>query len=360
MLIRHKTILKILLLPVALILGLELLLQLGALIVAATGREMPTGWSTEHTRVLALGDSNTFGIYLNEDESYPSQLEALWNARHPDNPIEVLNLGYPGTNSYRAADTLEDIINTFKPDIVLLTIGVNDKFTASEFVETNADVSSDAVIWEPMAILRRYSRLYKLAYIASQGKAATDNMTESTSGSLVESGEAMVKSRDILTWSDDPKERWDNIFLFKVANSEATEGSSGLAETVTYGDKKFVMVTEKENSNTPGKEKGFRYLQQNLASIEQKVEGSGADFYLLTYAASAGFYAPTNVQLRTYVENNSTVRFIDVATEFAKDCSKSADCADLFFQDYHPKAKGYEKVALIVAEALEGNERFSE
>jgi hypothetical protein len=338
---------------------LELLLQLGALIVAATGREMPTGWSTAHIRVLALGDSNTFGIYLDEEESYPSQLEALWNARHPENPIEVLNLGYPGTNSYRVADTLGDVINTFKPDVVLLTVGVNDKFTASEFVETNADVSSDTVIWEPMAMLRRYSRLYKLAYIASQGAAATDNNTESTSGSLVESGEPTVKSRDILTWSDDPNKRWDNIFRFKLANSEATEGSSGMAETVTYGDKKIVMVTEKENVDTPDKEKGFLYLQQNLASIEKKVEDSGADFYLLTYAASAGFYAPTNVQIRTYVENNTSVRFIDVATEFAKDCPKSADCTDLFFQDYHPKAEGYEKVALIVAEALERDDRFS-
>ncbi len=77
MTVTPSKMLKIILLPFVILVGIELFLQLGALIVAATVRDMPTGWSTENTHVLALGDSNTFGIYLNEDESYLSQLEKL-------------------------------------------------------------------------------------------------------------------------------------------------------------------------------------------------------------------------------------------------------------------------------------------
>jgi len=357
---RRSTVVKILLLPVVVILGVELLLQLGALVVAAAGREMPTEWSTEHTRVLALGDSNTFGIYLNEEESYPSQLEALWNARHPDRPIEVLNLGYPGTNSFRVAANLQEMINTFKPDAVLLTVGVNDMFTAAEFVEADSDVTGGTALGDLMLMLRRYSRLYKLVYMARQGTTASDDKDDSTGLSLTEPGEATVKGRDTLTWSDDPDERMGKIIDFKIANSEDTGGLAGRAETVVYGDKKIVMISNKENSNTPDKEKGFHYLQRNLATIEQKVESNGAAFYLLTYAASASQYARVNKHIRSYVANNRSVRFIDVATEFSKDCPISADCTEFFFQDFHPKAKGYEKVALIVAEALEREAKFSD
>jgi lysophospholipase L1-like esterase len=350
---RIKRVLKVLLLPIVLILGIELLLQLGALIVAATGRDIPTGWSTKNTHVLALGDSNTFGIYLEEEDSYPAQLEKLWNGRHPDNMIEVVNLGYPGTNSFRVADTIEEVVTAFKPDVVLLTVGVNDMFTASEFVEANAEAGSDAAAWAPLTLLRRYSRLYKLVYMTKQGINSTDLSATTTGNQSSVSGNPAVNKRDLLKWSNDKEERMQGIIEFKKANSQSTENSTDLTETISYGDKTIVMISATENSNEPGKERGYHHIQHNLSSIRQKVEQSGATFYLLTYAASGGFYAAPNSEIRNYVENHQPLRFIDVATEIKKDCPVSANCQNLFFRDLHPKQKGYEKVAEIIAATFE-------
>ena len=73
---------------------LEVVLQLGALALRATGREMPAGWLTGDRRILCLGDSNTYGLYLDRSEAYPKQLEALWNQSGSPR-VEILNHGFP-------------------------------------------------------------------------------------------------------------------------------------------------------------------------------------------------------------------------------------------------------------------------
>ena len=55
-----------------------------------------------------MGDSNTYGLYLDKKDAYPKQLETIWNATHKNNPIEVINLGYPGSNSSDTRSKIED------------------------------------------------------------------------------------------------------------------------------------------------------------------------------------------------------------------------------------------------------------
>ena len=84
---------------------LTLVLLEGVLQVAAVfidKHQQPSQWlHPGRVRILTLGDSNTYGLYLQADQAYPSLLEQQWNAHHPDNRIEVINLGFPGTNSSR-------------------------------------------------------------------------------------------------------------------------------------------------------------------------------------------------------------------------------------------------------------------
>src|SRR5437016_3716125 len=80
---------------------LELALQLGALYNTRTGRRDPTTLIAGRRRILTLGDSNTYGLYVPPQAAYPRVLERLWNAHRPDDPIEVLNFAFPGMNSSR-------------------------------------------------------------------------------------------------------------------------------------------------------------------------------------------------------------------------------------------------------------------
>lgn len=147
--------------PVALVsavLLLELLLQLGALAVSVTGRERSSGWSTEGLRILAMGDSNTYGLWLEREQAYPAVLEREWNRLYSSPQIEVINLGYPGTNSSRILKDLPAAIEKYSPDLVTMMVGVNDFWIPPS--EGVGPRTSGVERW-----LRAHSRVYKLWYM---------------------------------------------------------------------------------------------------------------------------------------------------------------------------------------------------
>ena len=77
-------------------------------------------------RVLALGDSITFGMGVAQDKTFPAQTEALLNARSPGAPVEVLNMGIPGYNTLHELAQLREIGFGLHPDVVVLGYLHND------------------------------------------------------------------------------------------------------------------------------------------------------------------------------------------------------------------------------------------
>jgi lysophospholipase L1-like esterase len=82
-------------------------------------------------RVLALGDSCTFGSGAGQADTWPAQLERLLAGARPDLRIEVLNAGVPGWSSYQAVRYLERSGLDLAPDAVILAGGVNDAAPAT-------------------------------------------------------------------------------------------------------------------------------------------------------------------------------------------------------------------------------------
>jgi lysophospholipase L1-like esterase len=77
-------------------------------------------------RVLAVGDSCTFGSGAGSADTYPAQLERQLGALRPDLAFEVLNAGVPGFTSYQALRYLEIEGLDLEPDAVLFGTSVND------------------------------------------------------------------------------------------------------------------------------------------------------------------------------------------------------------------------------------------
>lgn len=71
-------------------------------------------------RVVALGDSFTYGWGVNLDDTWVKRLEAALIADGYD--IEVLNLAVPGFGPAEYADTAEKVIPILKPDLVLVGV----------------------------------------------------------------------------------------------------------------------------------------------------------------------------------------------------------------------------------------------
>jgi lysophospholipase L1-like esterase len=109
---------------VALVL-LEGFLRLGALIVRPDVSASGAG----ARRVLAVGDSNVYGLYLPRADAYPAQLARLL----PD--TVVVNAGVPGMDSGRLRSLLPALLDEHRPTDVLITVGANDVWTPGTAVD---------------------------------------------------------------------------------------------------------------------------------------------------------------------------------------------------------------------------------
>jgi hypothetical protein len=77
-------------------------------------------------RVIALGDSFTFGPEIHQDDAYPARLERILNHLDRSNRFSIFNFGVRG---YSTAQELNLLKNTYKkvaPNLVLLQITLND------------------------------------------------------------------------------------------------------------------------------------------------------------------------------------------------------------------------------------------
>ena len=83
-------------------------------------------------RILAVGDSCTFGSGAAQAETYPAHLEGLLKARRPEQQWEVINAGVPGFSSFQALRYLEREGFDLEPDAVLLASAINDASVAAE------------------------------------------------------------------------------------------------------------------------------------------------------------------------------------------------------------------------------------
>lgn len=82
-------------------------------------------------RVLAVGDSCTFGSGAGQADTWPAQLQKQLSAARPDLHVEVINAGVPGFSSYQALRYLETEGFGLEPDAVVFTSAVNDASPAT-------------------------------------------------------------------------------------------------------------------------------------------------------------------------------------------------------------------------------------
>lgn len=82
-------------------------------------------------RVLCVGDSNTFGVRVAAERSYPGQLEALLNAGAARRRYQVVNRGVPGKNTAQILADLEAEIAEVEPRVLLVLAGINNSWNVA-------------------------------------------------------------------------------------------------------------------------------------------------------------------------------------------------------------------------------------
>lgn len=94
-----------------------LILLAGYRFITSTHRDFDT--LSAGQRIVAFGDSLTFGTGATDGKDYPSQLSQMISR-------PVINAGVPGDTTASALKRLEKDVLAYSPDIVLITLGGND------------------------------------------------------------------------------------------------------------------------------------------------------------------------------------------------------------------------------------------
>jgi lysophospholipase L1-like esterase len=280
------------------VLLLEALLQVGAWYVRSSEREPVGLLSTSRMRVLCVGDSNTYGMWVDRSDAYPARLESTWNESGRAPRIEALNLGHPGNNSSRLLRNLPEMLESLDPDWVVIMVGANDFWT--EPVEIDAD-PAPSTLW---TFLRR-TRVHRLAYMVRRGFEAEEVKVE-----------AETLAPGTFEWSA------------RIGDRELDLGSA----TRRQQDKKRA-TTE---------------LMRNLAAAIERVEQHPARVVLMTYPSRKDLYGASN-HLTRAVAAQMRIPLVDLARAFGERCV-DIECSELLLQDQHPRPEGY----ALVAEALSG------
>ena len=279
---------------------------------------------TQRVRILVLGDSNTYGLYLEPADAYPAQLEALWNRDH-DPDLEVVNMGYPGTNSSTVVAHLEKAVATFRPDLVLIMIGVNDYWT----VPLGGGIESGSGPASLLDALRRHSRVYKLlALLLGAGDAG-------------ESRGRFVLDPTRMTGEHAAKLEHD------VRSEVTTEGTLG--EDVVIDDQRFDFRYRFRGPSDP-QTSGAATIEANLRRIVEMARALDVDVLFLTYASDRDFYQRANRAVRGSLARLRYPGLVDVTASF--DCSDATACEEYFFPDQHATAKGNTVIAKTLVAAL--------
>jgi len=108
-------------------------------------------------RILALGDSQTFGNGLDLIDTWPKQLESTLNSNSPSMGYEVINGGLPGSDTWQHEIILERMLPKYKPDAVILAFYTND--VVESFVPSDEARTSESKLAKQLAYLLKRSAL---------------------------------------------------------------------------------------------------------------------------------------------------------------------------------------------------------
>ena len=269
----------------------------------STRAEIPVEWVAGKLRVLCLGDSNTYGLWLDRNEAYPQQLEAVWNERISAPKLEVLNLGIPGTNSSRLVRELPKMLETVEPDIVIIMIGVNDFWTLPTPLDDAPAPHSQG------NFLTRHSLLYRLYDLYQRGRKSSQ------------------------------------LEVFMDPKASLTDKAQ---HKVRLGDREFEMGFVHAEQGLQGDSVGLR---DDLLRLVGLARDAKSPLYLMTYPTDRSFYDLANEVIRNVAKETGTP-LIDLTAVFAPICP-NPDCPDTLFPDGHPKAPGYRIVAETILERLQ-------
>ncbi len=135
-------------------------------------RDRPPG----RARVICLGDSYTFGHYVNDEEAWPAVLAA--GLRAAGHEVEVINAGVNGFTIADERRYLEERLMSLRPDVVVVVFSQNDLADLVrprpmiESMRDHAAVKSMPIVGPIVKVLQHTAIFNALQRLAARARGA--------------------------------------------------------------------------------------------------------------------------------------------------------------------------------------------
>jgi lysophospholipase L1-like esterase len=143
-------------------------------------------------RIVALGDSQTFGNGLELSETWPKQLARMLNRHSSSSRWEALNAGIPATDAWQHELFLREVLGTYHPDVVVLALYVNDVSKSYDPRPFASNSLSNTLERRAVSLLRR-------SLLVTATKATLDSLRH-----RFWPGDSVLRESRILTGEPDP------------------------------------------------------------------------------------------------------------------------------------------------------------
>lgn len=84
------------------------------------------------TRIFCVGGSTTACLLLDDQDTWPEQLQRLLQARYPEATIDVVNAGVNASTTRNDINLIAQRVLAFEPDIIVMLAGFNDARIAQQ------------------------------------------------------------------------------------------------------------------------------------------------------------------------------------------------------------------------------------
>jgi lysophospholipase L1-like esterase len=288
------------------LLAAELMLQVAALVVP----DRASAWRPEaEQRILAVGDSHTWGTGVTRDEAYPAQLQERLDVARPGD-YSVMNLGLPGMSTTQLRHRLPLWLNRYRPDRVIVWCGANNRWNEAE-LETEPGGA-----WPLVDGALSRLRLYRLVRV-------------------------WLHDRPLERYAAlSPEERTWAI--------ESVEGPLGATEKWTvHHDGVAERIAHSRGESEADAETLFARTAHDLEQIAATARAAGVSLAFVTYPVEQGFFAVVNRAVRQVAEQHDLA-----VVEGAAALERIPPEEQRWEWALHPDARLYGEVADDLARAV--------
>jgi len=223
--------------------------------------DYPTEKPKDTFRIITLGDSHTYGVYVNTKDNYPEKLEDLLNNNLKCQNIkkfEVINLGESGYDIKYTVERYKKRGQKYNPDLVLWLIKSGDLSKINEIFKERM-LNFDRQFKENLLDKTNYVRIFQEIREQTEKEMGDEKMFEYQLKALKDLEQHLDSSKLIFMASPNytmPKEK--NIFEQLVNGSNNVFLSLNIDPAITNEDN-----IVKAGDLHPNK-KGYKLISQSI------------------------------------------------------------------------------------------------